>query len=99
MRLIDADALIKAIADFPYGYRGMIKNVIAEQPTVEPERKKGKWIPHPNKEFREWDVCTACGTGCKRREYGKNPNGTEYVTQYNYPFCPNCGADMREPTK
>ena len=96
MRLIDADALIKAIADFPYGYRGMIKNVIAEQPTVEPERKKGKWIPHPNKEFREWDVCTACGTGCKRREYGKNPNGTEYVTQYNYPFCPNCGADMRE---
>ena len=32
------------------------------------ERKKGEWIPHPNKEFREWDVCTACGTGCKRRE-------------------------------
>ena len=42
-RLIDADELINAIADFPYGYRGMIKNVIAEQPTV--EERKGKWIP------------------------------------------------------
>ena len=41
-RLIDADALIKAIADFPYGYRGMIKNVIAEQPTIHSEQR---WIP------------------------------------------------------
>ena len=54
-RLIDADELINAIADFPYGYRGMIKNVIAEQPTV--EERKGKWIPCserlPEKVFSE----------------------------------------------
>ena len=59
------------------------------------ERKHGKWIPHPNKEFREWDVCTVCGTGSKRREYGTNPNGTEYVREFGWNFCPNCGADMR----
>lgn len=36
MRLIDADRLLKDIADFPYGYRGMIKAVIANQPTIYP---------------------------------------------------------------
>lgn len=59
-----------------------------------PERKHGKWIPHPNKEYREWDVCTACGTGSKRREYGTNPNRSEYVREFGWQFCPNCGARM-----
>ena len=36
MRLIDADRLLRDIADFPYGYRGMIKAVIANQPTIYP---------------------------------------------------------------
>lgn len=35
MRLIDADALLKDINDYPYGYRGMIKDTIAKQPTVD----------------------------------------------------------------
>lgn len=34
-RLIDADALLKAVADFPYGYRGMIESEIENQPTVD----------------------------------------------------------------
>lgn len=61
------------------------------------KRKTGKWIRHPlykQKEFREWDVCTACGTGCRRREYGENPDGTEYETIYGYRYCPNCNAKM-----
>lgn len=95
VRLIDADALIKSTilntGHVPY----ITKSDIADAPTVE-ERKKGKWIPHPNKELREWDVCTACGTGCKRREYGTNPDGTEYITEFSYLYCPNCGADMRQ---
>lgn len=59
------------------------------------ENVKGEWLPHPNKDFREWDVCSACGIGCKRREYDIHANGKKWVTEYNYPFCPNCGADMR----
>ena len=59
----------------------------------------GTWANHPfakdqPKLYRGWDVCTHCGTGCKRRDYGLNPDGSEYVTEYNYPYCPNCGARM-----
>lgn len=35
MRPIDADALLKAICSYPYGYRGMIKSEIENQPTVD----------------------------------------------------------------
>ena len=43
MRLIDADALLNAVKDFPYGYRGMIKSVIENQPTIE-ERPEDVWL-------------------------------------------------------
>ena len=59
------------------------------------ENVRGEWLPHPNKNFREWDVCSACRIGSKRREYGFNDDGREWVTEYNFNFCPNCGADMR----
>ena len=85
MRLVDADELINAIADFPYGYRGMIKNVIAEQPTVE-ERKKGKWITEPyDLESDVW--AHRCSNCLKVAMLGGN--------DINLNFCPNCGADMR----
>lgn len=35
MRLIDADALVEAIKDYPYGFRGMIVCDIAKQPTID----------------------------------------------------------------
>lgn len=98
-RLIDADALKESLKlPEESGRMGellgmVIDAVIEDAPTIE-ERKTGKWIPHPNKEFREWDVCTACGQGCKRREYGTY-DGKEYVTEFNYLYCPNCGADVR----
>ena len=59
------------------------------------EPKEGEWKRHPIPENRAWDVCTACGTGCRRRHYGLNEDGTEWVEQANYPFCPNCGAKMK----
>lgn len=46
MRLIDADALKERIAEYPYGYRGMIENDIAQIPTVSP---KAGYI-----EFADW---------------------------------------------
>lgn len=35
MRPIDADALVEAIKDYPYGFRGMIVCDIAKQPTID----------------------------------------------------------------
>ena len=61
---------------------------------VQPERKKGKWIPHKeisreymgtvlvNVTYDFW-FCDICGYQVK--------NG-----QPTYNFCPNCGADMRQ---
>ena len=58
------------------------------------ENVRGEWLPHPNKQNKEWDVCSACGIGCKRREFGIHANGDKWVTEYNFSFCPNCGAEM-----
>ena len=61
--------------------------------------KHGHWLPHPNPEYREWDVCSSCGTVCKRREYHVDfMTKTEREEQFNYPYCPNCGAKMDEKT-
>jgi len=57
------------------------KLLIDEQPTIEPERMKGKWINRSlNIVYPEWEryTCSVCGKH-----------------SYNYDFCPNCGADMR----
>jgi len=103
MRLIDADTLKEAIKSdiyvVDYGDEGAIYGMfwsgieyeIDEQPTV--EKKTGKWVQHT--EYREWDVCSVCGMGCKRREYGVQ-DGHEWILEESYPFCPNCGSRMLE---
>lgn len=59
---------------------------------VEPV-KHGHWEVNPHD--RAYDVCSACGIGSKRREYG-NQDGSEYVTEWSWKYCPNCGAKMDE---
>ena len=59
--------------------------------SAEPERKHGEWLPHPHE--REWDVCSVCGIGCKRREY-EMQFGQEKFSEYSYQYCPNCGARL-----
>ena len=51
--------------------------------------RHGRWISHPTEPL--WDVCSACGTGCKRRE---NDDGAEIQNCYQY--CPWCGARMMD---
>ena len=67
----------------------MVRNakVIEAEPVVH-----SWWIPHPG--YRDWDICYACGTGTKRREYGPVENNREWVTEYGYKYCPHCGAKM-----
>ena len=56
--------------------------------------RHGRWIPHPIMGYKEWDVCSECGFGTKRREYGVGDDGREWVEEYQYVFCPYCGAKM-----
>ena len=91
MRLIDADATIKEIKarnpdDVSYEDAWAI-TCIEHAPTIEPERKKGKWIPSFNGRFTGgayWFHCSKC-----ERIVPDVRNGGWY-------FCPNCGARMEE---
>ena len=86
MRLIDADYVQRRAANTfnvnraTLGEESMLwrfQQIVDEAPTVQGESMEhGRWIPHPTE--REWDVCTACGIGCKRREYEDNA-----VSEYN----------------
>ena len=101
MRLIDADALRKSIetdgdkSDMPkMWYQGIeyAINHIIHAPTIEPERKKGRWNGYNEDKGKDWLrndrtpvflVCNQC-------------NGTVINNgSAHWNFCPNCGADMR----
>ena len=53
-------------------------------PTIESERKKGKWLPE-NRTIDAFWVCSSCGFPSEA-----------HAANILYNFCPNCGADMRE---
>lgn len=89
-RLIDATTLkAEFTGNFTDAYPpAHIKAIIDLAPTVDVVKvKHSKWVRHPM--FDEWDVCIACGIGCKRREYVAGG-----MTEYSYQFCPNCGAKI-----
>ena len=68
--------------------RRAAQRVIAQLPAVDAVSvRHGRWVPHPTEPL--FDVCSACGTGCKRRE---NDDGAEL--EYSYRYCPYCGATL-----
>ena len=85
----DVNAQLTVDAVLLEDYMSMVRTVNKLTQALADSVKHGHWIPHPDPRVREWDVCSSCGIGCKRREYGD-----VWGTQYNYPFCPNCGAKM-----
>lgn len=63
------------------------KNTIAELPSTQPERKKGKWIDavlQNDNSGLPVQVCDQCNTFFPLAYTGGG-----------HRFCPNCGADMR----
>ena len=68
--------------------RTRLKHMVADAPTIEPERKKGKWIDGHRAGYGEalyWYIyCSEC-------LYERDDDDHDKDT----PFCPNCGADMR----
>ena len=73
MRLIDADALSEEFKGYPYGYRGMVLQVVADTPTIDPV-KHGRWKRTPT----GWVYCSVCGQ--------EPPNETNIETNY-CPHC------------
>lgn len=66
-----------------------IANGVKDMPTIEPERKIGKWIKKSKRlDFctEWWYECSECGNKPPNDRYG-HPN---YLTD----FCPNCGVKM-----
>ena len=61
----------------------LFENILKEQPTIEPERKRGEWIIR-NTIFCGMCECTVCGAS---RPY----------TVYPMYYCQNCGAKMEGP--
>lgn len=80
MRLIDADELLKLIPPEEMCSRF----VVANAPTIEPQRKTGKWIQFPNHMAYK---CSECGRVIQTTDGQRN-------VSKHYPFC-HCGADMR----
>ena len=93
MRLIDADVLKEDLSKF---YEGIIpaRDLIDRQPTVEPERKKGKWQPYKYGDDT-WHQCSACGVADRYIDIVKRDGYMDYRMVCIRNFCPYCGADMR----
>ena len=67
-------------------YKELLTECIKVLPSVE---KKGEWIE--SKERSGHWYCSICGGIHTDPETGK----WREIFDYKYPFCPNCGADMR----
>ena len=104
MRAIDVDALIEFIENryeitWKNDYEGGIKDActdilekISKMPTIEPERKKGKWIKRDVPRQIHGISCSAPNWQCSvcKKWWFHNGEGLKW-----YKFCPECGADMR----
>ena len=85
MRLIDADSLISLVQDATIlgdGFKQAFVAIVNGEPTIEPERETGKWIPHKSvfgglgeKVY----TCDQCGYN---------------IGFHAENFCPRCGAMM-----
>lgn len=107
MRLIDADALTtqaRSEMDADIGTdiqtllaKGICERLckwIDEQPTIEPQRKKGKWIEFDSDDDKYDKIKCDC---CKKEFTVDAYHWTDIgFTKDDLNFCPNCGADMRE---
>lgn len=90
MRLIDADALEREGWSLSRNRQVDAKTMVYEVkkptdfPTIEPERKTGKWNRYYRMHSGNTFVCNRCGS-CFVVLQGEDKMN----------FCPNCGADMR----
>ena len=65
--------------------RTRLKEMVADAPTIEPERKTGKWIEEQRGIKVTLYKCSECGRTVM--------DDTGYDVAKDYPFC-HCGAEM-----
>ena len=86
-RPIDADALIENKFKNDISYKAFV-NLIKRQPTIEPERRLGRWVAVGECYVK----CSECGLEITKNEL----RGIALFGENEPYFCPNCGADMRK---
>lgn len=90
---IDREALLKAISKVggsplsEWDTVGVV-SLVVNQPAADVKPfLRAEWIP-----YKGGTVCGSCAKGLKRT-YGPND---VFMDLSEMPYCPNCGADMRE---
>lgn len=92
MRLIDADEL-EPDTDYDDGeYFAYSKVQIDNAPTIEPERKTGKWIPLQLSIAHPPYQCSCCFRNAPMVETGCLVN--RHLEALLTDYCPYCGAKM-----
>jgi len=88
-RVLDATV---PVSDYDEGYVDGVEfgiSTVSTMPIIQPERKKGEWLPDNNNAYEMRFVCSCC----KESEVVPTIGFTKYKPLWD--FCPNCGADMR----
>lgn len=86
--LISRQAAIDALNEkclMPAWCKVLVKKMLTDLPSAEPQRKKGKWVKK-NDAVCYWYECSVCGE--------KTPLSIHRKEWHSW-YCPNCGADMR----
>ena len=96
MRLIDADAAIDTLKELTANgtNKGMVfgedaVHRIEMLPTVQPERKTGRWIYGESEVGNDGYYCSECGNFVP---WIYEESAMNFIREYK--FCPNCGAKM-----
>ena len=95
MRPIDADACESYFWEH-LDDNGMAAamNAINDMPTIEPQRKTGRWIPLQLSMANPPYQCSCCFQNAPMIETGCLMN--RHLEALLTHFCPNCGAEMTE---
>jgi hypothetical protein len=91
IKIIDSDKLINAINEGSYDVNlstimalgAVMLDTKKQEPSTQPERKRGKWVGYDGDWLKTMCKCSECGAVIDINE------------KYRNFFCYHCGADMR----